>query len=289
MQGERIGTFDIIQLVGRGGMGTVYKAWDTSFRRFVALKFLPDHLMEDKESRERFRVEAVAAGALDHRFVCTLYDIQQLDGHWFLVMEYIDGPTLKEHHRSTKIMARDAINIGRQVAEGLDAAHSVGIVHRDLKPSNIMLTSNGEVRIVDFGLAKLKMQDITEADSTVGTVSYMSPEQTRGVGLDHRTDIWSLGVVLSEILDGVKPFGGGHEQAVIFNIRNDKPIPVDPQDRIPDEAIRIVSKCLKKEPAHRFSSAAVLADELRYVHERWSELSRSTWRSLFNRIVTRRS
>ncbi len=285
LQRKRIGNFDIIQLVGRGGMGTVYKAWDNSYKRFVAVKFLPDHLMQDRESRDRFRIEAAAAGALDHRYVCTLYDIQQVDSHWFLVMEFVDGPTLKEYNAVEVLSGKEIFRIGQQVATGLSAAHEVGVIHRDLKLTNIMLTSKREVRLVDFGLAKLRTHDITDQESTVGTVSYMSPEQTRGRNIDHRTDIWSLGVVMSELLDGVKPFGGAHDQAIIFNIRNDKPVPLAPENRIPQRAHAIVEKCLRKDPAARYQSAAELADALADVHNRWDELNRSRWERIKQRLA----
>ena len=191
MIGETILHYKIIEKLGEGGMGEVYKAQDTKLDRFVALKFLPSQLTATEEEKARFIQEAKAASSMNHPNVCTIYDIQELDSQLFIVMEYIDGQTLRE--RKQNISEKQILDIGIQVAEGLAAAHEKGIVHRDIKPENIIIRKDGIVQIMDFGLAKLKTSSnvsrLTKAGTTMGTIGYMSPEQVQGLEVDHRTDI----------------------------------------------------------------------------------------------------
>ena len=216
---------------GEGGMGEVYLAEDAKLERQVALKFLPRHLTADKEARERFEREAKAAAALNHPNIVTVHEIGEHEGQVFIAMEYVEGRTLKElisgdlspitHH---PLPITQVIEIASQIASGLAAAHAKGIVHRDVKPQNILVDRNNHVKILDFGLAKLKgVSPLTKESSTLGTVHYMSPEQTMGKEVDQRTDIWSLGVVLYEMLTGKLPFKGDYEQAVIYSILNEEP------------------------------------------------------------------
>jgi len=208
LTGETISHYRIVEAVGRGGMGVVYKAEDTRLKRTVALKFLPPELTRDPEAKERFVHEAQAASALQHNNICVVHDIDETDdGQMFISMEYLEGETLKKRIGRGPLKIEEAIDIAIQIARGLTKAHEHGIIHRDIKPANIMVTTDGVAKIVDFGLAKLSGWTIlTKTGSTLGTAAYMSPEQARGEALDHRTDIWSLGVVLYEMLIGKRPF-----------------------------------------------------------------------------------
>jgi len=189
------GRYKIIEELGRGGMGVVFKASDTRLKRTVALKFLPPELTQDSEAKDRFIQEAQAAAALDHTNICTVHEVDEVDGQNFIAMAYIKGQSLKEKLKSHPLGIGETTNIAIQVAEGLQEAHENGIVHRDIKPANIMLTEKGQVKIMDFGVAKLAGQSgITKPGSPIGTVAFMSPEQARGEDLDFRTDIWSLGL-----------------------------------------------------------------------------------------------
>ncbi|UCB53286.1 MAG: serine/threonine protein kinase, partial [Candidatus Zixiibacteriota bacterium] len=213
MIGQTISHYRVLGKLGEGGMGIVYKAEDTKLKRTVALKFLPPELTRDAEAKERFVHEARAASALDHPNVCTVYEIDESGGHTFISMACIDGPELKEKVQAGPLKSDEALDIAIQVACGLQAAHEKGIFHRDLKSGNIMVTSGGQAKIMDFGLAKSTGQTtITRTGTAIGTVAYMSPEQARGETVDHRTDIWSLGIVLYEMLTGQLPFKGDREQ-----------------------------------------------------------------------------
>jgi serine/threonine protein kinase/Tol biopolymer transport system component len=263
MIGKEILHFQILEELGRGGMGVVYKARDTRLDRLVAVKCLPTHLAASPQDKSRFIQEAKAASALNHPNVCTIHDIQEHDGQLFLVMEFVDGQTLREKKASTSL--KQAVDIGMQVADGLAAAHEKGIVHRDIKPENIMVRKDGIVQIMDFGLAKLRgVSRLTKEGSAVGTAGYMSPEQVQGQEADHRSDIFSLGVVLYELFTGELPFRGVHETAVNYEIVN-----VDPQPMLAvkpglDPALdAIVLECLAKEPSERYQSVAEVAKELR--------------------------
>jgi serine/threonine-protein kinase len=197
-EGARIaGKFKIIERIGQGGMGIVYKAQDTKLKRTVALKFLSPELTQNKEAKERFIQEAQAASALDHNNICTIYEIDESNGQMFIVMAFIKGKSLKEKISQGPLKLEEVLNIAPQIAEGLQEAHEKGIVHRDIKSANIMITEKGQVKIMDFGIAKQAGEaKITQTGARMGTLAYMSPEQARGDKVDHQTDIWALGVVI---------------------------------------------------------------------------------------------
>ncbi len=248
-------------------MGVVYKAEDTKLKRNVALKFLPVHLSASEQDKARFMQEAQSASALNHPNVCTIHAIEEHDGQLFIVMECVDGLTLRQ--KQNAIGFKQAIDIGIQVADGLAAAHEKGIVHRDIKPENIMIRKDGIAQIMDFGLAKLrasggKITRLTKEGSTVGTAGYMSPEQIQGQDADHRSDIFSLGVLLYELFTGQLPFKGVHETALAYEIVNVDPAPMSSVKAEIDPGLdAIVLECLAKEPAERYQSAAELSKELR--------------------------
>jgi eukaryotic-like serine/threonine-protein kinase len=273
MIGETILHYKILEKLGEGGMGVVYKAEDTKLDRFVALKFLPSQLTATEDEKTRFIQEAKAASAMNHPNVCTIHDIQEHEGQLFIVMEFIDGVTLRNNKQP--LSEKRILDIGIQVAEGLGAAHEKGIVHRDIKPENIMIRKDGIVQIMDFGLAKLytssNVSRLTKAGSTVGTMGYMSPEQVQGMDVDHRTDIFSLGVVLYEMLAGESPFKGMHETAVLYEIVNVNPAPISTvKEGIDPQLDGIVLECLEKEKDERCQSAKELAKNLRKVQRAMS-------------------
>jgi len=255
MEGQQVGHYRIIEKIGEGGMGVVYRAEDTRLKRSVALKFLPPDLTRSAEARERFIHEAQAASALDHPNICTIYEIDETDeGQIYIVMGLYEGLTLREKIAERPLKLEDAIEITSQVARGLARAHESGIIHRDVKPANIFITNGGEVRILDFGLAKLHGQTkLTLTGTTLGTVSYMAPEQARGEEADHRADIWSLGVLMYEMLTGQQPFKGEHEQAIIYSILNEDPEPITAvRTGIPLDLEWVVQKALRKDPQQRY-------------------------------------
>jgi len=258
MIGETISHYRILSELGRGGMGIVYKAEDSRLGRFVALKFLPPELTRNSEATRRFVREAQAASAIEHNNICNIHEIDETgDGRTFIVMALYTGETVKEKVHRGPLELDEAVNIAIQVAEGLKKAHARGIVHRDIKPANIFITDDGVAKILDFGLAKLAGQvQLTKDSSTLGTVAYMSPEQLTGNNVDQRSDIWSLGVVLYEMLTGHLPFKGDYEQALVYSILNEisgftdgesKKIPRDLQDAI--------TKCLDKNRKSRMNNA----------------------------------
>ncbi len=267
MIGQVISHYRIEEQLGQGGMGVVYRALDTRLDRNVALKFLPPHLSADPDTKERFIREAKAASGLDHPNICTIHEIGEADdGRLFIAMSYYDGQTLKYMLTGGALPVEQAASITAQIAEGLRKSHAANIIHRDIKPANIMVTSEGLVKILDFGVAKLgEGADLTKAGSTVGTVAYMSPEQVRGEKVDGRADLWSLGVLLYEMLSGGKPFGGEYEQAITYGILNEDAPALD--SSIPEELQAVSRKLLAKNQAERFQSAEAVVQAL----EPWSD------------------
>ena len=265
MVGTTISHYKITEKLGEGGMGVVYKAEDTKLDRPVALKFLSPHLVQDQEVRKRFEREAKAAAALSHPNVCTVYEIDEVDGRTLIAMEFVEGESLDKKIERGPLKIDVALDIARQIARGLEAAHKKGIFHRDIKPANVLVSEDGHVTIVDFGLAQLaEASRLTRDDTTLGTAAYMSPEQTQGSGTDQRTDIWSLGVVVYEMITGRQPFRGDYEQAVMYSIMHEPPEPLTAlRTGVPMELERIVLKCVAKAPGERYQSTAELLVDLR--------------------------
>ncbi|MCK4754541.1 MAG: protein kinase, partial [Calditrichia bacterium] len=265
LTGSTISHYRILDKLGEGGMGMVYKAEDLKLKRIVAIKFLPPSLTRDKEARMRFSQEAQSASALDHPNICTIFEIDQTeDAQIFMVMAYYDGQTLDKEIKSDQIPLKESLDISIKIAEGLAKAHKHGIVHRDIKPANIMVTEEGEVKILDFGLAKLAGQaNLTKEHTSLGTVNYMSPEQARGDLVDDRTDIWSLGVLLYESITGQFPFSGEYEQAVIYSIINQEPEPLNKFRKGVSAGIeQIIRKALAKNPADRYQTVLNMLEDL---------------------------
>jgi len=265
MIGQTVSHYKILEKLGEGGMGIVYKGEDLKLHRLVAIKFLPKQLSAHGEERERFAHEAQAASALNHPNVATIYEIDEAQDETFIVMEYVEGHTLRE--KKAGLTIKQDVDTGMQIAEGLAAAHERGIVHRDVKADNIMVRKDGRVQIMDFGLAKLRgVSRLTKAGSTVGTMAYMSPEQVQGIETDHRTDIFSLGVVLYELVTGELPFKGGHEAALMYEVLNvDPPPPSTLRRDVEPELDRIVTKCLEKDREERYQSVKDVAVDLKRV------------------------
>jgi serine/threonine protein kinase/Tfp pilus assembly protein PilF len=259
--------YRIIGEIGRGGMGVVLKAEDTKLKRLVALKFLPPELMHSPEAQERFIREAQAAASLDHPNICTIYEVEEQEVRIYIAMAYVEGKSLKEKVAKEPLKIDESLDIALQIAKGLEEAHNKGIIHRDIKPANIMLTDKGQVKIMDFGLAKLESAgDITKTSSVMGTVAYMSPEQALGKKVDFRTDIWSFGCLLFEILAGQSPFAGGHEQAVYQAIIQGDPQPITAfREDIPAKIEKILWKCLQKDPQNRYPNTSGLIEDLKTV------------------------
>jgi serine/threonine protein kinase/Flp pilus assembly protein TadD len=259
------GKYKIIEKIGEGGMGIVYKAEDTKLRRNIALKFLPSGLTRDKKAKARFIQEAQAAAALNHPHICTIYEVDESDDQTFIAMEFIEGQTLKDKIEAGPLAIDEVVDIASQVAEGLGEANKKGIVHRDIKPANIMLTENGKAKIMDFGLAKLSWgADLTKPSMIIGTVAYMSPEQARGEPVDHRTDIWSLGAMLYEMLTGVKPFQKSHEHALIHAILNEKPDSlITARPDIPKALDAVIQKALEKDRSRRYQNMEALIKDIK--------------------------
>jgi serine/threonine protein kinase len=261
MIGKTIFHYRIIEKLGEGGMGVVYRAEDTSLRRTVALKFLPPHLTGDPQARERFIHEAQAAAALNHPGICTVHEIGEADGGVYIAMECIEGQSLREELRSGSLDPDRILSLAIQVAEALQEAHDRGIVHRDIKPSNIMVTPSGRVKITDFGLAKVSGSTaVTQPGTVFGTVAYMSPEQAGGKPVDHRTDLWSLGVAIYEMIEGRRPFDGDNPQVVIHAILHSTPPPLT---SAPPQLELVVSKALARDAEDRYQRATELIEDLK--------------------------
>jgi serine/threonine protein kinase/Tol biopolymer transport system component len=262
-----ISHYHLLEKLGEGAMGEVYRAEDTRLKRTVALKFLAAGRVTDASLRQRFLHEAQAAASLDHSNICTVYEVDDQDGEIFIAMAYIDGPTLQKKISQRPLQLAEAVEIAIQIGEGLEAAHERGIVHRDIKSSNILLTSRGQAKITDFGLATLADQTrLTQTGAIVGTPGYMSPEQARSEGADARSDLWSLGVVLYEMVSGQLPFGGNTAAAALFAILHKEPEPLTAvRSGVPLELERLVAKALAKNPAQRYQHAADILVDLRSV------------------------
>jgi serine/threonine protein kinase len=273
MIGKTISHYKILEKIGSGGMGEVYLAEDTKLKRKVALKFLHPDVTRDEETKKRFIHEAQIASTLEHTNICTIHEIGETkpapgepgEGQLFISMAYYKGETLKSKIEDSPFKIYDLIGIAIQITQGLARAHESNIIHRDLKPANIIITDHGEVKIVDFGLAKLAGQTkLTKEGTTLGTVAYMSPEQSRGEAVDLKTDIWSIGVMLYEMITGQLPFKGDYEQAILYSIMNDEPEPVTAlRTGVPMELERIVNKCLSKNPEVRYQHADDLSADLK--------------------------
>jgi eukaryotic-like serine/threonine-protein kinase len=266
MIGQTISHYQIEEKLGEGGMGIVYKAHDTKLDRTVALKFIAPRALRSEEERKRIVREARAAASLNHPNIATVYEIDETDDHTFIAMEYIEGEALDAKIAAGTLSVSDAVDIAAQIAEGLQAAHEKGIIHRDIKSSNVIVSEKGKAKLVDFGLVKMReVSLVTKEGTTLGTVPYMSPEQAQGEEVDHRTDIWSLGVVLYEMLAGKRPFHSEYEQALMYLIINDDPEPL--KKHLPDissDIVRIVDRALEKNKEERYASVAEMLNDLKH-------------------------
>ncbi|MEZ4702582.1 MAG: protein kinase, partial [Rhodothermales bacterium] len=272
--GQPLAHYQVIEVIGSGGMGVVYRAEDTRLHRTVAIKLLPPLLKEDEQARRRFMREARASSALDHANICTVYEVNEAEeGHFFIVMPCYAGMTLDVRLNEGPLPIDTAIDLCLQIAEGLAHAHARGIVHRDVKPANVMITEEGQVKLLDFGLAKLSSgSKITRLGTMLGTASYMAPEQARGENIDHRVDIWSLGAVLYEMVAGVRAFGGDYPQAALYAVLNLEPQPVTGlRAGVPLQLARVIEKALSKLADARYPSMQDLIQDLKTIRQRNAE------------------
>jgi eukaryotic-like serine/threonine-protein kinase len=289
MIGQTLGPYSIVEKIGAGGMGEVYRARDTRLNRIVAIKVLPTHLADRPELRERFEREARTIGSLNHPHICTLHDIGHQDGIDYLVMEYLEGETLAQRLLKGSLPLEQVLQYAIEIADALDKAHRKGVTHRDLKPGNIMLTKSG-TKLLDFGLAKLKQEvapanvqpselptandPLTAQGTIVGTLQYMAPEQLEGKEVDARTDIFAFGIVVYEMATGKRAFEGKSQASVIGAILKDDPPPISSlQPMTPPALDRVVKRCLAKDPDERCQNAKDLTDELKWIAEGGSQVT----------------
>lgn len=282
------GKYRVAGKIGQGGMGVVFMAEDITLGRPVALKFLPPHVAGSTELRERFLIEARAAAALSHPNICVIHEVGETDGQLYIAMEHVQGETLRERLKRGKPATGEILDLAIQIAAGLGEAHRKGVVHRDIKGANIMVTPDGQAKIMDFGLAKLQTGPaLTRTHTTLGTVPYMSPEQAKGERVDQRTDLWSLGVVLYEMLAGELPFTGGNDQSVIHSIIREDPRPLKALEPPPPvELQRVVARALRKKIDARYASADEMLSDLRAYQAslRLEEAGRLGWRQVWRRL-----
>jgi serine/threonine protein kinase/dienelactone hydrolase len=269
LDGQTVSHYKILSQVGSGGMGVVYKAEDIRLKRIVALKFLPTELTSDPEAKERLVREAQTVSALQHANICVVHDVDETpQGQYFIVMEFYEGETLKSMIERGRMGVENVLDIAQQVAQGLAHAHAQGVIHRDLKSANVLITAEHTAKILDFGLAKFAGRTmLTRAGAVMGTPAYMSPEQVQGIDLDARTDIWSLGVIMYEMLSGKTPFRGDHESAMLYAIVNEEYQPLSSQrPDLPHELLEMVTRMLQKDRGSRYSSMLEVEEELSRLH-----------------------
>jgi len=276
-RGDRIGHHEIVEQIGMGGMGIVYQAFDSRLQRHVALKFLPAYLHGDEACRQRFMAEARAASKLDHPNICVIHDISETsEGHMFITMPYYDGETLAARLKRGRLTVDDALGLVIQVADGLAAAHEHDIVHRDIKPANVMLTHNGQVKILDFGIAKVTDVSLTGTGMGVGTLAYMAPEQMHGKAVDARADIWALGVTLYETLTGQTAFEGEGTSQIVEAVLDTNSDPAELlSNQIPEELYAILSKAMQRNRDARYASMSQMLDDCVQLHEKLNAAQQS--------------